>query len=176
MLLRDTFILFTSGRYRTHLIEDLVFEIQGTAETARLEITTYDEYGRISALATQDLVLLSAGTSDVNFPEDLYEGIVIQQPAPSRLIQGGNLVVTGVTRHAPEGKLQVDIVDAEGTVIASQVIWVSEEELSEGYKPYAGEIPYEIEKPIWVRVLVSARDGEMSGVAHVSSTVVLLSP
>ncbi len=176
LLVRDTHALFAERGYKAHLIEDLDFEIPGAAETARLEISIYDEYGRILALATQDLVLLSTGASDVNLPRDLYEGIVIQQPAPSRLIQGGELVVAGITRYAPGGELHVEVVDAGGEVIASQVIGVSETQLGEGYRPYAGAILYGLGSPTWVRVLVSARDGRMSGLVHVSSVVVLLSP
>ena len=176
LLIRNTYTMISGQEYKVHLKEDLVFEIPGAAETARLEISTFDEYGRVSALATRDLVLISSGGSDVNLPRDLYEGIVIQQPAPRRLIQGGELIVTGITRYAPEGELHVEVLDAQDGVIASQVIGVSEKELGEGYRPYAGEIPYQIGSPIWVRVLISARDGRMSDVVHVSSVIVLLSP
>ena len=176
LLLRDTFTVFTTGNYSAPLKEDLEFAIQGAAETARLEITTYDEFGRVIALATQNLVLIATGDSDINLPRDLYEGIVIQQPSPSRLIQGGKLVVAGITRHAPGDVLRVEVVDVNGKTLASQVIGVSEKQLGEGYRPYAGEILYNIEKPVWVRVLVSAWDGRMSDVVHVSSVVVLLAP
>ncbi|OQY33645.1 MAG: hypothetical protein B6I38_03285 [Anaerolineaceae bacterium 4572_5.1] len=176
LLVRDVFTLIAEGEYKVHLVEDLEFEISGVAETARLEIRTYDEHGRLVALATQDLVLLSTGTSDVNLPRDLYEGIIIQQPVSSTLIQGGELIVSGITRHAPKDQLYVELVDNRGSIVGSQIIGVSEKELGEGYSPYAGKISYQVGGPTWVQVRVTARDGLMSGVVHVSSVVVLLSP
>ena len=174
--MRDVFILADEEEYKVHLVESLEFEVLGVAETARLEMSTYDEYNRLSALTTQDLILLSTGDSDVNLPRDLYEGIIIQQPISSTLIQGGELIVSGITRYAPRGQLYVELVDAEGSIVGSRMIGVSEKQLGEGYSPFAGKIPYQVSSPTWVRVLVSARDGHMSSVVHVSSVVVLLSP
>lgn len=176
LLLRDVFTLVAEGEYKVHLVEDLEFEISGVAETARLEISTYDEYDHLATLATKDLVLLSTGSSDVNLPRDLYECIIIQEPIASTLIQGGELVVSGVTRYAPRGKLYVELIDPKGSVVGSRQLAISEEKLGEGYQYFEGEIPYQINDPTWVRVTITARDDLMSGVVHVSSVVVLLSP
>jgi hypothetical protein len=56
------------------------------------------------------------------------------------------------------------------------VIGVSQTELGEGYRPYAGEIPFEVNGFTMVRVLVYARDGKMSGVVHISSVRISLGP
>ena len=162
--------------YKVHLKLDLTFEIPGVAETGRIEITTRDDYGRELALASTDVVLLSEGASSVNPPADLYERIVIQHPVPSALIQGGEVIVQGFTRTAPEGELLVQLVDFRDEVIGAKVIGVAEQELDEGYRFFVGEVPYQLGTPSWIRVQVIARDGVMSGLQHLSSVRVLLSP
>jgi hypothetical protein len=176
LLVRKVLNLPGENNEKVYLREELDFEIPLTAETARLEISTYDEYGRVIALATQDLLLLSSGDADINPPDDFHEGIIIQQPHPKALIQGDELIVSGITRYAPHGQLYVEVLDFEGKVIASRVIGVSKEDLGDGYRPFAGEIPFQVDAFTMVRVLVYARDGQMSSVQHISSVVVSLGP
>jgi hypothetical protein len=176
LLVRHVLSYSAPPAYKVHLKVDLDFEIPGVAETGRLEISTQDEYGRTDALAATDLILLSEGQSDVNPPLDLYEGIIIQHPIPSALIQDGTIIVQGFTRYAPSDQLYVELVNFRGGVVGSKVIGVSGEELENGYRFFVGEISYQVGTPSWVRVQVTARDGDMSGVQHLSSVRVLVSP
>ncbi|MCJ7715807.1 MAG: hypothetical protein MUO54_04715, partial [Anaerolineales bacterium] len=52
LLVRHLFVRDAEKTGNTHLLMDLSFEISGAAESARLEISSLDGYGRISALAT----------------------------------------------------------------------------------------------------------------------------
>lgn len=161
---------------KVYLKLDLRFEIPGVAETARLEITTRDEYGRLIALASTDIILLTEGDTDVNPPTDLYEKIVIEEPLPDILIQGGKIIVKGYTRCAESDRLYVEIVNYQGDVVGSKYVGISEKELDLGYRFYAGEVPYDVGTATWVRVQISALDDDLSGVIHTSSVRVLISP
>ncbi len=161
---------------KVHLKRDLNFEIPGVAETARLEVSTQDEYGRLTALSSTDVILLMEGDADINPPLDLYEKLIIEEPISNTLVQGSSLIVKGYTRYADHGQLLVRIVDFRGGVVGSKIIGVSDQELDLGYHFFAGEVPYQVTSATWVRVQVTAQDDDLSGVLHTSSVRILLSP
>ncbi|MFO8035772.1 MAG: hypothetical protein R6U57_03990 [Anaerolineales bacterium] len=162
---------------KVYLKLDLRFEIPGVAETGRLAITTRDEYGRVIALASTDVILLTKGDTDINPPTDLYEKIVIEEPLPDILIQGGKIIVKGYTRCVESDRLYVELVNYQGDVVGSEFVGISEKELGLGYHFYAGEVPYEVgSSGTWVRVQISALDDDLSGVLHTSSVRVLITP
>jgi hypothetical protein len=165
-----------SSSQRVHLKMNLSFEISGTAEAARLEVSTQDDYGRSAALASTDLILLSSGETDLNPLGDLYENIIIQQPIPSNLIQGEAMLVKGFTRRAPGDQVLVEIYNRGGGLIGSKILEVDPEDLGQGYRFFVGDVPINVASSTWARVQVSARDGRLSGYQHLSSVEVLASP
>ena len=176
LLVRQLFTNDSNEDGNTHLELDITFEISGDAETARLEAKSLDGYSRTSSLASTDLILLSDGEPEIKAVQDLFENLIIQQPIPSTLIQGDVLIVQGVTRFAPQDQLLVELMNRNGGLIGSDVIRVSEEVLGKGYRPFEGEVPYQVGTSSWIRVQVTARDGKFSGVQHTSSVEVLISP
>ncbi len=176
LLVRHFFVREAGQSCNTHLMMEIIFEVSGNAEAARLEISSLDEYGRVSALATTDLILLSEGDPEIKAVQDLYESLIIQQPISSTLIQGDVLIIQGVTRFAPQDQLLVELMNREGGLVGSVVLLVSQEDLGSGYRPFEGEIPYQVGLSSWIRVQVTARDGKFSGIQHLSSVEVLVSP
>jgi hypothetical protein len=176
LLVRHLFTRESDEDGNTHLVMDITFKISSEAETARLEVSSQDGYGRISSLASTDLVLLSDGESEIKSVQDLYENIIIQQPIPSTLIQGEVLTIQGLSRFAPQDQLLVELMNRNGGLIGSDVIPVSKEDIGNGYRQFEGEIPYQVGSSSWIRVQVTARDGKFSGTQHTSSVEVLVSP
>jgi hypothetical protein len=176
LLVRHLFTREPGQENNTHLVMDITFEISGKAETARLEVLSQDHYGRTAALTSTDLVLLSEGEPEIKSILDLYQSVIIQQPIPSTLIQGDTLIIQGVTRIAPKDELVVELINRDGGLIGSDVIPVSDENLGKGYRPFEGEIPFQVGSSSWIRVQVTARDGKFSGIQHISSVEVLVSP
>ena len=158
-----------------HLVMDVIFKIPGEAEAARLEVSSQDGFGRTSALTSTDLVLLSEGIPEIKAIQDLHENLIIQQPIPSTLIQGGVLIIQGLTRVAPQDQLLVELIDRDGVMVGSEVLQVSEENIGSGYRHFEGEVSYQVGSSSWIRVQVSARDGKFSGIQHLSSVEVLIS-
>ena len=160
----------------SHLLMEFPFRIREEAKTARLEVSAADQHGRISALTSTDIILLSEGDQEIKSIQDLYANLIIQQPIPSTLIQGDILVVRGVTRFAPYDQLLVELINRDGNQVGSAIIDVDEDELGNGYRPFSGEIPFQVNSSSWIRVQVIARDGQFSGIKHLSSVEVLVSP
>ena len=176
LLVRHFFVREAEQSGNTHLVMEIIFEVSGDAETARLEVSSLDGYGRISALATTDLILLSEGDPEIKSVKDLYENLIIQQPISSTLIQGDVLIIQGVTRFAPQDQVLVELMNRDGGLVGSEVLLVSGENLGSGYRPFEGEVPYQVGLSSWIRVQVTARDGKFSGIQHLSSVEVLVSP
>jgi hypothetical protein len=160
----------------SHVLLTLAFKIDKSAETVRLEISAVDPYGRISSMATTDIVLLSQGEVEIKAIQDLFADMIIQQPISSTLIQGNQLTIQGVTRIAPGGELLVECINRDGNQVGSAVLEVPEEDLGKGYRPFQGEIPFQVGSSSWIRVQVIARDGQFSGIQSLSSVEVLVSP
>ncbi len=176
LLVRHEFTRDEVSKESSHLLMAINFEITSTAETSRLEIRSLDEYGRVSALTSTELILLKDGDPEIKQILDLLDNLIIQQPIPSTLIQGDLLIIQGFTRYAPADKLLVEIIDRDGSLVGSAEITVSQENLGIGYRPFAGEIPFQVGKSSWVRVQVIARDDKFSGILYLSSVEVLVSP
>ncbi len=176
LLVRHQVSFQDSQSQKVHLKMDLSFEISENAETARLEVSTKDPYGRVTALSSTDVILLAEGEPGLNAPLDLYENIIIQQPITSNLIQGDSLIVKGFTRHAPQELVVVHLLNRQGGMVGSKVIEVESEDIGGGYRFFAGEVPFLVGSSSWIRVQVLARDGRFSGVQHLSSVEVLVSP
>ncbi len=176
VLERETITREKEESGNSHLLLDLDFNISGEAETARLEVSAIDPYNRISALDSTDVVLLSAGDPEIKSILDLYASLIIQQPIPSTLIQGDVLNVQGVTRFAPDDELLVELINRDGNQVGSAILPVGEDDLGNGFRSFSGEIPYQVSSSSWIRVQVIARDGKFSGIQHLVSVEVLVSP
>jgi hypothetical protein len=159
--------------------EDVEFSISAAAETARLQISTDDEQGRVMALASVDVLLLSMGDDDLNPPADLLEALIIREPIPNTLIQGGKVVVTGLVRTSGDQPLLIELLDTKGVVVGYRqaVVTVPADPwANQGYATFSAEVPYSVDGPTWVRLDVSAFEDRLPGPTHISSLVILLGP
>jgi hypothetical protein len=159
--------------------DSIEFSLSAAAETARLQISTEDEYNRIVSLASVDLLLLSMGEDDLNPPSDLLEPLIIREPQANTLIQGGKVVVTGLVRTSGEQPLLVELVNAAGTVVGyrqAAAVQPDDPWATQGYASFRVEVPYSVDGPTWVRLDVSAFEDRLDGPTHLSSVVILLGP
>lgn len=159
-----------------HVILELDFQVANQAEAARLEISSVDPYNRVTAMETTDVILLKNGEEEIKSILNLTPDIIIQQPIPSTLIQGGSLIVRGFSKLAPDDELLVECINRDGGQVGSAVIKVMDEDLGNGYRAFEGEIPFQVGYSSWIRVQVVARDGKFSGIVALSSVEVLVSP
>lgn len=161
---------------RVNVNLELEFEITAVAEAGRLVVSTEDAQGRLIALASVDLVLLSFGEEDINPPGDLLERLVIREPARNLLIQGGSVVVSGMARPVGGDPLLVQMFNNSGQQIGPSRLVSVTPNPDGSHAPFSVEVPYTVTSPTWVRIHLSERDFRIPSTLHLSSVEVLLSP
>lgn len=157
-----------------YLDQDIQFEISRVSELAMLRVSVLDKDGRLAWVNSVDLILLSLGTSEITPKGDLGEPIIIQEPTPNHLIVGGTVIVSGWVRPS-EDVLLMELVTSDGTVVGYNEAFITPRD-DGGYVPFTVEVPYSLEKSIWVRLQVSESGVRIGGVEHMSSVEVYLSP
>jgi hypothetical protein len=153
----------------------LDFEISATAEAGRLVISSPDEFGRTKWLNSVPVILISLGEADIIPPVDTLETIVIQQPPPRTLVQGGTLLVHGTIRPSSDQYFMVQLITPDGRIVGKRV----------GNAPFPAEgsftsftidVPYTVSEPTEARLVVWEGEGSIANIVHLSSVEVMLSP
>lgn len=160
---------------RVNAITDIDFEIDELAEAGRLIVSVEDEYGRVHAVASVNLILMSTGMTQMNPYVDIFENIIIQQPSANVMVQGTSLTVTGLARTQSDNLLQIELIDRDGKVIAFGFASVFKSE-GEDYGFFALEIRYIVSEPIWVMIAVQENALRVPGPIHRSSIEMVISP
>jgi len=150
------------------------FELSRVSEFGQLRLGMYDTYGRPVSVNSVDLLLLTMGASEITPSEARTERIIIREPTPNQLIQGGKVIVSGLAKPGEDFML-VELVAADGSIVGYRQVFVTP--AADGsYVPYAIEVPYEVSTPTWVRLTVSESSTRIPGIEHLTSVVVLVSP
>lgn len=157
-----------------YLDQEIQFELNRAAEYAQLRVSTFDTYGRPVSINSVDLILLQMGASFITPAGGKTEPIVIRQPTPNQLIQGGTAIVSGIVKPTQK-VLLVELVTADGRVLGYREVFV-EPSADGSYVPYAVEVPYQVEAGTWVRMRVSESNLRIAGIEHLTSVEVYLSP
>jgi len=103
---------------RTSINEMIEFSPRVTAESARLVIFTLDEYQRLTALATEDLVLLKVGEEELAKADNLKESFALYRPYADQNLKDGKVLVEGAVKCRVDCRLVVELVDNKGVMIA----------------------------------------------------------
>ena len=154
--------------------QGIEFELSRVSEFGQLRLGMYDTYGRPVSINSVDLLLLSMGASEITPSEARTERIIIREPTPNQLIQGGKVIVSGLAKPSEDFML-VELVAVDGSIVGYRQVFVTP--AADGsYVPYAIEVPYEVSTPTWVRLTVSESNTRIPGIEHLTSVVVLVSP
>jgi len=175
LLFREVKAYNTPPGARVNLSMDLTFEIASVAEVGRLVVSVKDAQDRLVALNSVDLILLSVGEEDINPSSALQQTIIIEQPEPLTLVQGGKVIVSGLTRSDPEISLRAEFIDEQGSVVGMRLVGVSPS-LTGDYNLFAAEVPYSVEKFTPVRLIVYETGSPISPFRNLSSLELSLSP
>jgi hypothetical protein len=175
-LLVRKIVTYRTDASRIGIAEEIDYEISAVAEAGRLQISTYDQFGRMIALSSVELLLLSLGKADLNPPGSSTQPIIIQEPRPNKLIQGGTVSVSGLARVSSDLPLLVELVAKNGSVAGYRQAEVTAGP-ADGYSTFSAEIPYKVTAPTWVRLTVKEfSGGRIEGVIQLTSLEILLSP
>jgi len=157
-----------------YLDQDIQFELSRVSEYGQLRVSVFDTYDRPVSINSVDLLLLSMGPSSITPSNIRTEPIVIRQPTKNQLIQGGKVIVSGLAKPSEDFML-VELVAADGSVAGYRQVFVTPSP-DGSYVPFAVEVPYQVQKGTWVRLMISESGTRITGTEHLSSVEVYLSP
>jgi len=159
------------------IVPRLEFSIPSVAETARVSLYTLDLLGRITALSTVDVILLSIGDNDTNLAQRLYESFVITNPKRGGVIQGGRLIISGKVAPFNENPIIVEIIGENGETLSLRELKIPMPEGGQTYIPFVVEMTYAV--PAETAALITIRqesDNRLPGTIALSSVAVTLYP
>jgi hypothetical protein len=155
---------------------DLDFGISAAAEAGRLVVSVEDSFGRLVDVNSLNLILISIGQSELNPPTALWQRLIIEEPAPNALIQGGKLIISGrALPNDPEQPLRVMLVGEDGRVLGQRLAGVQYEKAGD-YGAYVAEVPYTVDGLTPALLVIYEEGGLVSDIAHLSSAPVILAP
>ena len=155
---------------------EVPFESSLVAEQAWLVVRSFGErYGELRHLTTQEIVLLTTGSSKIYPAIRGAEKISIFRPRGNSIIEGGRVLVQGAGWTDRERSLRVEIKDRLGNVLGSASADVEAETYGQ-LGPFAVELDYETPIPQWARVAVSEWSDSHPGLVHYTSVEVWLRP
>jgi hypothetical protein len=153
----------------------LDFQVQGAGELGRLTMSTQDAYGRLTAVYSVHLILLSEGFTVVNPPGDSKERCLIDKPAAGFRISAGILSVQGEMRAFNSLPLVIKLIDRAGNVLAAQPVAIAPAP-NDSYVPFQVSLPYSIPRGTWARLSVEQPDDRIPGMMYLYSREVYLNP
>lgn len=154
---------------------ELAFEIPGVAETGRLQISTTDLFGRVIALSSSNIILMSLGKAEYNTASDLRERILILEPAADDLLLGGSLSVFGKAWPNEDEPLYVELIAENGAVVGQRLVSVQAQP-GEDYGIFSTDIAYQVTGPTPVRLTVYEDIDRIPGKTHIASLEITLNP
>lgn len=155
---------------------DLDFGISAAAEAGRLVVSVEDPFGRLIDVNSVNLILISVGQSELNPATALWQRLIIEEPMPDALIQGGKLIISGrALPNDPDQPLRVMLVGEDGRILGQRLAGVTYEKAG-GYGTYIAEVPYLVSDLTPALLVIYEEGGLISDIAHLSSAQVILAP
>jgi len=150
----------------------ITFEIRAAAELGRITISTLDESGRIQALNSVRVLLLSSGVNEINPSGDLSEPVLVFSPVAEQTVSGGVLNIRGDIWPFSIQPVVLELISPAGKSVGLRMITVND------INPQLFEtsIPYKVTEPMSARLIIRQSDDRMPGRFYVYSQVVLLNP
>jgi hypothetical protein len=122
------------------------------------------------------LLLLSHGATQPNPATALWQRLIIEEPSPMEMVQGGVLIITGrALPNNPDQPLRVTLVGEDGHTLGQRLAKVNVETPGD-YGVYVAEVPYTVTALTPARLVIFEEGEPISDIAHLSSIEVLLAP
>lgn len=148
------------------------FEIRAMAEVARITISTTDKAGRIQALNSVRVLLLSSGTNEITTPGNPSEPVGVFSPARKDSVSDGLLALRGDIWPFNLNPVIFELIGPDGKVLGLRVLTVDRLDP----QLFETTIPYKISEPTLARLTIRQDDDRMSGPFYIYSREILLNP
>ncbi|HSG44048.1 MAG TPA: hypothetical protein VLA72_12905 [Anaerolineales bacterium] len=148
------------------------FEIRATAEVGRITVMTLDKAGRIQALNSVRVLLLSSGENEITPTGDPSEPFGVFSPVEEEEIEGGVVNIRGDVWPFSIQPIILELIDPDGKSLGLRIVTI------ENVAPQLLEttIPYKVSEPTLARLTIRQDDDRMEGLFYVYSQLVLLKP
>jgi hypothetical protein len=171
---RYYFKTYSNIGYYTRVDEKINFEINGAAEVARLQVSTFDEKKHLKAFNSVRVLLQSVGENEFTPPYAVQDRIHLQYPKKVDEIAGGTLPVMGEFQPANDKPIILELIDMDGNVIGSRILQLGPADGK--YQQFATIIPYQLAKKTQARLIIRQSDDRIDGLAYLFSIKFSVSP
>ena len=161
----------TSGVYRSLKIP---FEIRAAAEKGLIQVTTKDQYGRIQALNSLRVILLSSGVNEITPPGNLiYERCVLfAPPVKDAAVSGGVVTVEGRMWPFDNSPIFLDLIQSDGKIVGSRIVNM----IGSDPQNFSTTIPYKVKDPQPARISVRQMDNALGWPIYIYTQEIMLNP
>ncbi|HTX78023.1 MAG TPA: hypothetical protein VMC62_00065 [Longilinea sp.] len=162
---------------RVYFSQQIPFQIGGVAESARMVVSTHDNFGRLQAVRAVDLILIQMGDNVITAGTEAREPYLIRQPKANATVSGGVLHLVGLADPVNATPLVIELTDEQGTVVGSATVTVPPPSGDLSHTPFAVDIPYSVNSSTPVRLNIHQNsDGRLPGIMALTSETVVLNP
>jgi hypothetical protein len=153
----------------------LFYEIRTPTEAGRLTISVDDQHGRTMDLNSVNIHLLSTGAAELLPSSALKQVIIIQDPAPSKVIKDGTVLVSGLARTDLRHPLKVELISEDGKILGQRLA-TNPQSTSEDFGVFTAEVPYSVTEPTPTRLIIFEDEENRDEITHLSSVEIILKP
>jgi hypothetical protein len=148
------------------------FEIPGVGELGRLTISTTDKAGRIVAMNSVHVLMISSGSNQIYRAASSTEYVGVFSPRISESAFGGVLNVRGDVWPQNLQPVIIELFGPDGRSLGMSIVTIN------GLDPqlYETTIPYQVTEPTLAILSVRQDDDRISGMFYGYSQEILLNP
>ncbi len=154
---------------------DLIFDIASEQENGRLSLSITDNYGRLLALSSVELVLQSSGEREAFIASEIPEKIWIQQPMENSVQESGALQISGIGFPQSQRPFEIKIRNRLGKVLAFGEAYL-EFSPDNDYGTFEIILDVKVTEAQWLQIGVRELGSSIPGVVHFSSLEFQLLP
>lgn len=173
---RTTTYFFALPQNAGRFVTLLSFSVEGVAAAARLEAAMESpRTARLSHLTTVDLVLLGVGSPLIHTGSEGPEKLTLFEPHENSRVTGGRVTVRGAGWVSADVQLQVQVIDRQGTILASADVALEGPGVGE-LGTFEVDLVYSVPWSQYGRIVVIEPGISIPGIVHFSSIDVYLEP
>lgn len=150
------------------------FEVTRSS-AATLILSTEDQYGRLQALNSIGLTLLSEGEQLITPAAEVIQSIQILSPQSGNQVSERFITITGRASSRPGRPLSIQLITREGRVLTFGEVYPLFEQGSE-WGIFEIRLRYEVKEATWVQIAITENDPQIPRPVHFNGIEVLLMP
>lgn len=158
----------------SELQTSLDFEVDRSSD-ATLILSTEDQYGRVQALNSVDVTLLTEAEQVISVAPEFADAIRISSPTQGEEISDGRLTISGQASSRPGRALNIQLITREGRVLTFGEVY-PHFETDSTWGTFEIKLSYEVKETTWVQIAITENNPQIPRPIHFSGIEVLLIP